>query len=150
MEQIQIRDTGKKSSDPGWKKLRSGIRDGKNSDPGCKNPDPRSGIRDKHPWSATLVLPVLRNIILLLVQRERLWGVPLQPHGAGSFLQGGAGSTEQGQKEGWQVRYSGFRCQHLENSKFLVMRLKHRIFCVEVVGPMVWNWRGERKFFWHL
>jgi hypothetical protein len=39
-------------ADLGWKKFRSGIRDGKNS-------DPRSGmkkiqIRDKHPGSATL------------------------------------------------------------------------------------------------
>jgi hypothetical protein len=34
------------SGDPGWKKFGSGIRDGKNSD---------LGIRDKHPRSATLV-----------------------------------------------------------------------------------------------
>jgi hypothetical protein len=34
-------------ADPGWPKLGSGIRDGKNSDPG-------SGIRNKHPASATL------------------------------------------------------------------------------------------------
>ncbi len=34
--------------DPGWRQFGSGIRDGKKSDPG-------SGIRDKHPGSATLV-----------------------------------------------------------------------------------------------
>jgi hypothetical protein len=34
-------------ADPG-----SGIRDGKNSNPGLKNSDP--GIQDKHPGSATL------------------------------------------------------------------------------------------------
>jgi hypothetical protein len=33
--------------DPGWEQFGSGIRDGRKSDPG-------SGIRDKHPRSATL------------------------------------------------------------------------------------------------
>ncbi len=38
--------------DPEWRQVGSGIRDGKKSDPG-------SGIRDKHPGSATLVYVVL-------------------------------------------------------------------------------------------
>jgi hypothetical protein len=87
MEKIEIRDTGwnkfiswireGKNSDPGsglekiqiwdsgWEKFGSGIRDGKKS-------DPRFGIRDKHPGSATLLQPELRNLIFVLVQRERL------------------------------------------------------------------------------
>jgi hypothetical protein len=52
-----------KNSAPGWKEFGSGIRDGKNSDPGWKEfgsgiRDGKkfgSGIRDKHPGSATLV-----------------------------------------------------------------------------------------------
>jgi hypothetical protein len=31
---MRIRDPGWENSDPGWEKFRSGIRDGKNSDPG--------------------------------------------------------------------------------------------------------------------
>jgi hypothetical protein len=69
MEKIRIRD-GKnrfgdgKNSDPGWKKVGSGmekirIRDGKNLDPGWKKFD--SGmekIRDVYPVSATLTWSV--------------------------------------------------------------------------------------------
>ncbi len=47
METVRIRDGD--SSDPGWRQFGSGIRDGKKSDPG-------SGIRDKHPGSATLLI----------------------------------------------------------------------------------------------
>jgi hypothetical protein len=57
MKKIKIWDSGRKKE----------IWDGKNSDPGWKKSDPRFGIRDKHPGSATLLLPVLRNIILVLV-----------------------------------------------------------------------------------
>ncbi len=37
--------------DPGWKQFGPGIRD-----PGWKKVDPGSGLRDKHPGSATLVV----------------------------------------------------------------------------------------------
>jgi hypothetical protein len=43
MEKIRIWD--EKVSDPGWKKIRSGIRDGKNSDPGIGMEKFGSGIR---------------------------------------------------------------------------------------------------------
>jgi hypothetical protein len=60
---IRIRIRDEKNLGPGWKEFGSGIRDGKNSDPGWKEfgsgiRDGKkfgSGIRDKHPGSATLV-----------------------------------------------------------------------------------------------
>jgi hypothetical protein len=45
------------SSDPGWRQFGSGIRDGKKSDPG-------SGIRDKHPGSATLPAALVPPLVI--------------------------------------------------------------------------------------
>jgi hypothetical protein len=71
MEKIRIR--GGKNSDPGWKKLGSGIRDGKNSDPGSgmekirsrdgKNPDPGSeiNIQDPQHWDSDAIQLTKKN-----------------------------------------------------------------------------------------
>ncbi len=53
MEKIRIRDLGWKNSGPGSGMENFLIRDGKNLDPGWKKFG--SGIRDKHPGSATLI-----------------------------------------------------------------------------------------------
>jgi hypothetical protein len=59
--EVEILNSLKRIRDPGWRQFGSGIRDGKKSEP--------PGIRDKHPGSATLFIPVLwiRDILV------RIW-----------------------------------------------------------------------------
>jgi hypothetical protein len=55
--------------DTGWKKFRSGIWDGKKLDPG-------SGIRDKHPGSATLISTITHKVEVY-TPSERTYTLPL-------------------------------------------------------------------------
>ena len=59
--------------DPGWRQFGSGIWDGDSSDPGSGMEKVGSGIRDKHPGSATLFIWFTGSMQIFLSDCNHFW-----------------------------------------------------------------------------